>query len=586
MQSILLILKIFGMITFKKTISSFLAVHIITKEGVIAYFSMEIGLDPKIPTYAGGLGILAGDTLKSGADMGVPFVGVTLLSEKGFFHQVLNNGVQEEMPVEWHKQDFLKEMPGTVSVEIEGRTIYIKAWQYTLHGESNHQVPILYLDTNLPENSEWDREITSFLYGKDSWYRLCQEIVLGIGGIKILKMLGYTNIIKYHMNEGHAAFLALELLRELKEKNPTDDLNTQINFVRSKCVFTTHTPVPAGHDKFQLDWVQNAFRGKYPIESSEWIHEDKLNMTLLALRLSGHVNGVAKSHTEVSAKMFPQYRIESITNGVHSQTWTCNPIKKIFDQYIPGWRQDSYMLRYSLNISESDLWSSHEEQKKNLIDYVNRTNNANMDYETLTIGFARRATAYKRPELLFHNIERLKKLGHKKIQIIFAGKAHPSDTEGKKIIEKIHRTINTLKESVKIAYLSNYEMWLAQQLVSGVDLWLNTPIPPKEASGTSGMKAAHNGVLNLSILDGWWIEGHVEDVTGWSIGSRPQSERMNTDEEDANDLYTKLEEKIIPLFYTNRKKWVEMMLHGISHNASFFNTQRMVSQYVTNCYFS
>lgn len=545
------------------------------KEGVIAYFSMEIGLDPRIPTYAGGLGILAGDTVKSCADMGVPLVGVTLLSEKGFFHQILDrDGTQHEIPVEWHKQDFLKLLQERVSVSIEGRTIYLQIWQHTVCGVSGHQVTIYYLDTNIPENSEWDRKITSVLYNGDPWQRLCQEIVLGIGGVRALDALGYRNsVLKYHLNEGHAAFLTLELLK-----------NNTVEEVRSKCVFTTHTPVPAGHDKFELDLVRNAFKDS-SLDFSDWIYDGKLNMTLLALKLSGHVNGVAKKHRDVSEKMFPGYHIDSITNGVHSLTWTCEPMKRLFDQYISGWRKDCYMLRYSLNIPSEEIWNAHLEQKRKLIDHINAMTGVGLEYNILTIGFARRATAYKRADLIFRDLDKLRAVGKGKIQIIMAGKAHSSDGEGKDLIKKIFRHIHDLKNDIKIVYLSNYEMWLAQQLVSGVDVWLNTPMRPKEASGTSGMKAAHNGVLNFSVLDGWWIEGHVEDVTGWSIGPKYGEHSEMDDIQDAEDLYNKLEHKIIPLYYDNNKKWVEMMLHGISHNASFFNTQRMVSQYVTNCYF-
>lgn len=562
------------------------------KEGVVAYFSLEIGLDPKMPTYSGGLGILAGDTIKAAADSGVPLVALTLLYDNGYFHQTIDQGIQHENPVQWNKNEFLKPLDPKVKVQIEGRDIWIQAWKYTVYG-NNGKVPVLFLSTNLPENSDWDKEITQNLYGRDRWYRLCQEIILGIGGVKMLRALGYDTedgqpVAKYHMNEGHSAFLTLALHNEVKQKYLHEDEPFFINDVRSKCVFTTHTPVPAGHDTFPVEFIEKALENYYPIRSLNQFQDDTFNMTHLALHFSEHVNGVAKKHQEVSEKMFPGYQIDSITNGIHSTTWTSEPFKKIYDKYIPGWRKDNFTLRYALNIPKDDIWNAHQERKKELINYVNRTFDVEFTYDDLTIGYARRAATYKRADLILSDIERLKQISSKKpIQIIMAGKAHPNDGAGKDLIKRINEKINQLKGSVKIVYLPNYEMWLGQLMTSGVDVWLNTPKRPLEASGTSGMKAAHNGVPQFSVLDGWWIEGHVEDVTGWSIGPMPEGPEEECDEsQDIVDIYDKLENKIIPKYYNHKDKWIQMMQHVISHNASFFNTQRMISQYVTNCYFN
>lgn len=562
------------------------------KEGVVAYFSLEIGLDPKMPTYSGGLGILAGDTIKAAADSGVPLIALTLLYDNGYFHQTIDQGIQHENPVQWNKNEFLKPLDPKVKVQIEGRDIWIQAWKYTVYG-NNGKVPVLFLSTNLPENSDWDKEITQNLYGRDRWYRLCQEIILGIGGVKMLRALGYDTedgqpVAKYHMNEGHSAFLTLELHNEIKQKYLHEDEPFFINYVRNKCVFTTHTPVPAGHDTFPVEFIENALQNYYPIRSLNQFQDDTFNLTHLALHFSEHVNGVAKKHQEVSEKMFPGYQIDSITNGIHSTTWTSEPFKKIYDQHIPGWRKDNFTLRYALNIPKEEIWNAHQERKKELINYVNRTFDVEFTYDDLTIGYARRAATYKRADLILSDVERLRQISNKKpIQIIMAGKAHPNDGAGKALIKKINDIISQLKGSVKIVYLPNYEMWLGQLMTSGVDVWLNTPKRPLEASGTSGMKAAHNGVPQFSILDGWWIEGHVEDVTGWSIGPMPEGPEEECDEsQDIIDIYDKLENKIIPKYYDQREDWIQMMQHVISHNASFFNTQRMISQYVTNCYFN
>ena len=481
----------------------------------IAYFSMEIGLDPGIPTYSGGLGILAGDTVRSAANLKVPMVAVTLLHRKGYFYQKLDaTGMQTEEPVDWAVDDFLQELPDRAAVNIEGRTVMLRTWKYEIIGFSGHIVPIYFLDADLPENSEWDRTLTHHLYGGDQNYRLCQEIILGIGGVRMLRALGYDNIQRFHMNEGHASLLTMELLDEqLKQEGKESISQDIIDAVRKQCVFTTHTPVPAGHDKFPMDLVERVLGQHNAFNiNGLCLHEDKLNMTYLALNLSHFINGVAKKHKEVSSQMFENYVIDSITNGVNAAVWTSEPFENLFDKYIPGWKEDNYNLRYALNIPKQEIWQAHLQAKRKLLQYVSRETNTGMDIDYLTLGFARRTATYKRADLIFQDMERLKNIVENTgpIQIIYAGKAHPQDQDGKEIIKRIFHAKEVLKNNIKIAYLENYDIELGKLISSGVDVWLNTPIPPLEASGTSGMKAALNGVPSLSVLDGWWIEGCIE----------------------------------------------------------------------------
>ncbi len=549
----------------------------------IAYFSMEIGIDFKIPTYSGGLGILAGDTIKSCADLNVPLVAVTLLYKKGYFYQKLDEqGQQQELPHEWDFKNSLKPLTEKISVTVENRTVFIQVWWYGVLGANDYCIPIFFLDTDIEQNSDYDRSLTDYLYGGDQRYRLAQEIILGIGGVRILRELGFYRISRYHMNEGHASLLTLELLNERK-KNPQPLWD--IDGVKRMCVFTTHTPVPVGHDQFSYDLVKQVLGEFVPFDVLKTLGgEDRLNMTLLALNLSDYINGVAKQHGKVSQEMFPSHRIDYITNGIHSSTWICDSFRRLYDKYIPEWANDPFSLRYALGIPKDEIWNAHQEAKKALIDYVNEKTNPEMDYDTLTIGFARRATAYKRADLVFFDTERLMNIAQNagRIQFVFAGKAHPRDWPGKELIKTIFSVSGRLKDVIKIVYLENYDMELAKMLISGVDLWLNTPRKPKEASGTSGMKAAHNGIPSFSILDGWWIEGCIEGFTGWSIGSAMDTE--NIDEKDARSLYEKLEGIIIPTFYNNRQIWIDIMRRSIAINASFFNTHRMVQQYVLNAY--
>lgn len=556
----------------------------------IAYFSMEVGLETDIPTYSGGLGVLAGDTIRSAAELNVPMAAVTLLHREGYFYQRLDeNGVQTEEPVQWVVEDFLEPLDQILTVDLEDRQVKVKAWKYEVNLGKNH-VSVYFLDTDLPDNSDWDRTLTNHLYGGDSYYRLCQEIILGIGGVRMLRALGHDQIDRFHMNEGHAAFLTLELLKEYCEASGRKSISDEdIEAVRGKCVFTTHTPVPAGQDKFPIQDVEKALKHYPCMQVRDLIVQDgTLNMTYLALTLSHYVNGVAKKHGEVSSHMYAPYRIDSITNGVHVAAWTSEPFRDLFDKYIPGWREDNFNLRYALSIPGQEIWEAHTQAKRELIHYVNRETNKGMDTDILTLGFARRAATYKRADLLLSDIGRLKEVYSKAgpFQIIYAGKAHPKDQQGKELIQRIFQSINALNSDVKIAYLENYDIQIGKLMTSGVDVWINTPMPPMEASGTSGMKAALNGVPSFSILDGWWIEGCIEGVTGWSIGQISHDLEAERDtSKDVKDIFDKLQNTIIPLYYNQNIQFRCIMSHCIALNGSFFNTQRMMQQYVLKAYF-
>jgi len=555
----------------------------------IAYFTMEIALDVAMPTYSGGLGILAGDTVRSAADLKVPMVAVTLLHRQGYFYQHLDGeGNQREEPANWVVEDFLEPLDAEASVAIEGRTVRLRAWRYRVRGEGGFEVPVLFLDATLPANAEWDRTLTGTLYGGDSHYRFCQEALLGIGGVRVLRALGFNALKRFHMNEGHASLLSLELLDEhIDEAGRTSPTPDDVEAVRRRCVFTTHTPVPAGHDRFPLDLVRRVL-GDHEALGMEDVFccEGELNMTFLALNLSRYVNGVAKRHGQVSRLMFPNYAIDWITNGVHAATWACPSIAALFDRHIAGWREDNFSLRYAATVPSEELWEAHQEAKRTLVTEVNRATNAGMDVDVFTIGFARRSAAYKRPDLLFRDLNRLKAIVDRigPLQLVYAGKAHPRDESGKELIRHVFRAREALRGLVKVAYLENYDLELARQMIAGVDLWLNTPQPPLEASGTSGMKAAMNGVPSLSILDGWWLEGCIEGVTGWSIGPRERPGPPIEDDGDIPSLYEQLENVVMPTFYHDRDRYLDIMRQAITFNGSFFNTQRMVQQYAVNAY--
>src|ERR1700761_6455310 len=561
------------------------AVRLAASEGMVGYFSMEIAIEPSMPTYSGGLGVLAGDTLRSAADMGLLLAAVTLVHRKGYFRQILDaNGVQSEEPQPWSPEARLPQEEPRIVVTIEGRPVHVRAWRYDMEGVTGHTIPIYLLDTDLEANDPRDRTLTDRLYGGDTNYRLAQEIVLGIGGFRMLDALGY-DVSVYHMNEGHAALLTLALLEKTLSGGALSSAQERdFDAVRQHCVFTTHTPVPAGHDRFSMEQGNRILGSERTtlIERVGGCHDGMLNMTYIALRFARYVNGVAMQHGKVSREMFPDYTIDAITNGVHAATWTAPAFRVLFDRHIPRWREDNLKLRYAMEIPENEIAEAHLEGKRALIAAVKIRTGLELRPEIFTIGFGRRAATYKRCELLFSDPGRLlraaRELGG--LQILLSGKAHPADHPAKaKIQQVIELTRQFSSDELKIGYLEDYDWTLGALLTGGVDLWLNTPKRPYEASGTSGMKAALNGVPSLSILDGWWIEGWIEGVTGWAIADH------DDDAGEATSLYEHLEQVILPLFYQQPEQWQRIMRSTVALNGSYFNTQRMLEQYVLNAYF-
>jgi len=554
-----------------------------TREPRTAYLSMEIALRSDIPTYAGGLGVLAGDVVRTAADLELPLVAVTLVSRDGYFRQEIDaQGRQIEHADAWNPAEHCRPLNAAVAISIEGRPVWVFGWLFVASG-STGTTPVILLDTDFPMNQPEDRAITRELYGDDQAYRLKQEAVLGIGGMHMLRALGFA-IDQYHMNEGHAALLGLSLLRayryrphELRAGESPYDLHR----VRQLCNFTTHTPIESGHDKFSYELVRQVLGDIVELPTLKALAgEQALNMTLLALNLSDYVNGVAKRHAEVSEKLFPGFQVHAITNGVHPFTWTCPSFARLFDSFAPGWAHAPELLIRAETIPDDKVLSAHREAKERLIAAVKSASNVALDPELPIIGYARRMTAYKRPELLFSDLERLRRIARRyPFQIVLAGKAHPRDQPGKELIKRLHDYARELQGAVAVAFIPNYDMQSAATMVAGVDVWLNTPLPPLEASGTSGMKAAFNGVPQLSVLDGWWVEGCIEGVTGWAIGEPSQSP-----ESHAQALYDKLEEAVLARFYEDRPGWLRTMKSVIAKNAVSFNSQRMMRRYVTEAY--
>jgi len=552
----------------------------------IAYFSMEIALAADVPTYSGGLGILAGDTLRSAADLRIPLIGVTLASRRGYFRQEIDgNGRQIEHPVPWNPAQHAEPLEAKIVVKVNGRQVWVGGWLYIVKSPSGGTVPVILLDTDLPENDERDRDITHYLYGGDQVYRLRQEIVLGIGGLRMLQSLDF-HVRNYHMNEGHSALLAVELMRRFRyhDRRRSDGPDYNVPGVRALCRFTTHTPVEAGHDQFDWGLVEELLDGFVELEVlKQYAGEDRLNMTRLALNLSGFVNGVARRHAETSRRMFPGYEVHAVTNGVHPRTWAAPAFAELYDRRISGWCHETLLLNRADQIADEEIWAAHTRAKAHLIERVRQHCNVSLDPEVPIIGFARRMTAYKRPDLLFSDIERLRTIARRyPFQLVFAGKAHPHDEAGKHAIEDLHRHIQTLRTDVRAAFVPNYDMTVAGDLVAGSDVWLNNPLRPLEASGTSGMKAAFNGVPQLSVLDGWWVEGCIEGVTGWAIGNDEETQNG----EDAESLYHKLEDTVLPLWHGNRAKWIALMKSVISKNAAYFTSHRMLRRYAIEAYLS
>ena len=552
----------------------------------VAYFSMEIAIDSSIPTYSGGLGVLAGDTIRGAADLGVPMVAVTLLHRKGYVRQSISeHGEQLEAPEQWEPEQLLSRCQPIVDVPIKDRIIRVQAWKRVEVGVTGHSVPIIFLDTDVVENTPEDRRITDSLYGGDHGLRLLQELVLGVGGGRMVRALGYPAETIYHMNEGHAAFLLLDRIPD----EGCDDTEGKLQELRHRTVFTTHTPVPAGHDVFTVDHVSFVLAPEHLKKASQVFRDGYLNMTRLALEFSGTVNAVSRKHMDVTKEMFPEAEVYGITNGVHAVRWTAPPFARLFDKFLPGWRQRSEQLRQAILIPVEDVQQAHRECRESFLRAVESRVGMPFGGAGIVIGFARRATEYKRPLLIFNDLPRLQRLAEQfgPINLVFAGKAHPRDEWGKLLIKAVHELGAKGGDLVRVAFLPNYETHLAAQMVAGVDVWLNTPRAPMEASGTSGMKCALNGVPSLSIADGWWLEGGVQGVTGWVIKS-PLNEGgvapMEQDHADAEALYTQLEQHVLPMFFHNHMAFGEVMRNAIALNGSFFNTHRMVDQYRVMAY--
>ncbi len=594
----------------------------------VAYFSAEFGLHESHPIYSGGLGMLAGDHLKSASDLGIPLVGVGLLYRHGYFNQAINRDGTQEAHYLYHNFSERPIIPVTngedkmISVDMHGRKVYAKLWKCLVG-----RVVLYMLDTNIPENNREDRKITDQLYGGDRETRISQEILLGIGGVKALRAVG-INPAAWHINEGHAAFLVLERIRELVASGLSFDTAKEI--VKSNTLFTTHTPVPAGHDMFSAELVERFLGnlyGELKIEREDLLelgwdkHRKQFNMTLLALNLSNYCNGVSKLHGEVSKEMFsylyPGVPVEEVpvhylTNGVHTGSWLAQELKDLYHIYLgEDWDEnitDRNMWKKVHDIPDNLLWAVHQSLKEKMIAFVRnnlkkqRIRNQEPAHwvkevdqylrpNVLTIGFARRFATYKRAGLLFLDRDRLNKLINNPqmpVQIIFAGKAHPADGAGQDLIRQVYSISKEEEFRGKIVFLENYDIHMARILVQGVDIWLNTPRRPMEASGTSGQKAAANGVLNLSILDGWWPEAY-NGGNGFVIGEKKsyESEEMQ-DRDDSFSLYATLEEKVLPTYYNHDsgfpREWLKKMKNSIISIAPVFSTERMVQEYTDRYY--
>jgi starch phosphorylase len=542
----------------------------------VAYFTMEIGLKGSIPTFAGGLGVLAADLMRAASDTELSCACITMCWQHGYLEQkISSDGTQIYSDKAWDMDKELRWLPQRVTVQVEKRDVVVGVRVYELmHGEN--VMPIYFLDTNLQENRPEDRDICDRLYGGDQAMRIKQEIVLGFGGVKMLRALGYADVKHFHLNEGHCAFLTLELLRE----RGFDD-----EAVKKSCAFTTHTPVKAGHDVFPYDLAWKIVGDGLPWHIKKLAGEDALSMTTLAMTLSAYTCGVSRVHGGVSRKMLNNEKIDAITNGVHHIEWAAPAMQTLFDKRIPGWRERPELLAdHCRDLADVELWEAHQASKRRLMDAVNAVHpEDHFDPDILTIASARRVVPYKRPELLYTNLERLKEIGSGRIQIIHAGNAHPADPFSMAVIQRMIERSAALRGCIKIAYMPNYNPDLAKLLVGGADVWLNTPMRLHEASGTSGMKAALNGTLNLSTLDGWWVEAYERDPeSGWRIG--PLAEALDADDEtrkiDAEDLYTQLQYEVIPeYYYPDRVRWIRRMKRSIGL-LGYFNAQRCLQEYM------
>lgn len=598
----------------------------------IAYFSFEFGLHSSLPIYSGGLGILAGDHAKEASDLGLPFVGVGFLYPQGYFRQhVPSHGWQEAIyePIDLRDAPILPVLRENgseyrVSVAIGGRDVEARVWRVQVG-----RTPLFLLDTDVAENEPWDRELSARLYSGDSEMRIRQEIMLGIGGVRALRGLGYEPAV-WHLNEGHSAFLVLECIRDkVVEGLSFEEAAAE---VRAQTIFTTHTPVPAGHDAFSFHLMDKYFQGYWPeleIDRDEFLSlgqyaepwGDAFNMTVLALRMAGQSNGVSRLHGEVSRRMwqsvFPDRPVEAvpvaaITNGIHVPTWLAGEMRQVFNKYLGnGWEEhhdDTALWERLSDAPDEELWQVHVTLKSKLMNFLRMrarrswvdgrcdptevlVSGTLLDPDALTLGFARRFATYKRATLLFADIDRLRRIllnTHRPVQIVFAGKAHPADDPGKHLIQQVYNMAKSHELGGRVAFIEDYDMHTARYFKQGVDVWLNTPRRPREASGTSGMKASLNGIPNLSILDGWWAEGY-NGANGWAIEDRPFVDTYHEDAHDADAIYQLLEEEVVPLYYTRDRDgtprgWVEVMREAIRSNAPRFSTRRMVKEYTTELY--
>ncbi|MEI6729207.1 MAG: alpha-glucan family phosphorylase [bacterium] len=543
-------------------------------ESTIAYFSMEIGIIDQIKSYAGGLGILAGDTLRAGCDLGLPMVGVTLLYKYGYFKQELDKetGLQHELNDTWDYTKLLQKVQQSFQITIEGKPVQVEIWKYDLIGVNGAVLPVYFLNVDLEVNAQNVRYASYTLYTKYEETRIIQEIILGVGGVHLLKTLGY-NVGKYHLNESDAALASLPLLIEQGQEQ-----------TKKKIIFTTHTPIPAGHKSHDIGLMQKYLAGEHfsaihPIA----IVNNRLQYSLLCLENSSYVNGVSKLHGQVSGRMFPQFKIDSITNGIHSNFWASPSMRELFDQTIPGWRQDSDLLVNAMRIKDAGLQAAHSISKQDLINSIQQKSGKNFSTDRFTIGFARRADGYKRADFIFRNLAELNRIAAKfgGIQFVFSGKSYPDVAVTEGLISQIYLMSKDNNSPVQVVFLEDYSIDVARKIVAGSDMWLNNPRKPQEASGTSGMKAALNGVPNFSILDGWWAEGCIEGVTGWSIGENCLDDDENC---ELNDLYEKLEYTILPLFHSDKAGWAKIQKQAIALNAGYFHTHRMVKEYLVKGY--
>lgn len=534
----------------------------------IAYFSMEFAFDDRFRNFAGGLGVLAADTALSFADMGIPAAGVTL-----WYHQ------NDEAGQALDPSPYMRRREERVEVQIEDRQVKLALWEYEAKGQSGTSIPILFLSAYLPENKRWDRDLTKYLYASDRYTRLGQEALLGIGGYRALKACGFGPIKYYHMNEGHTALLGLERLRSN---------GFSYDIVRSKSTFTTHTPIPAGHDYFEYPLARASVGYILPQNIQDLATRDNLGMTQLAMNLSVRTNAVSRVHQKVTHAMFPDHEIEYVTNGIYHPRWIGEPMKKLLDERLPGWEQDPKQLENVFSIPDDAFASAKRAQKKALVDWINTLPRCfckeetypedRFDEETLTIGFARRFVPYKRPGLLFKNIDRLREVGYRKLQLVFAGHCHPDDTYCNHLRDAIAHYDCELRGQIRVVSVADYNLDIATRLVTGVDVWLNNPVPPLEASGTSGMKAALNGALNLSILDGWWVEGfEMRPKAGWGVAGSAHGEGEEGDAHDNAELLKALEDAI-HCYHDRPAEWHDRTKNAVAL-AGYFNTHRMLREY-------